>query len=417
MRNEYSYCDIEKMVSDGRDESQFLEFKGNFSETGESGLLADKAKISIAEEIVAFLNTTGGDLFVGICESDENPHKAGHICKIADVADVARRLNDAVSSLIDPYPTGIGYSVLKQEDDDTSGVIHFHIPRSTNAPHAVRAKGGLRVLVRRGDAKQPIQMAELRSAVLEAYSERENAVRRIDEATQSFKRQIDLLGNAARKRVGFQVIFTPFVNQNLPPLWDKRATLGTISEFVWEYTDGYSENFTSVNAGRINIDRTILRGVRGGVERAEGVYSFSLNRFGTIESRFIQTEDRYFSEDQRAGKIFLGWILGEISTLYELSKKAQILAFPGAYEYAVSITVACTRTGDICGIGDLPIYIHWGNRGYDVFEVSPFSTPIYRFSSDQEFLEVCSDVRYDFLCHGGERLEYASVKSVKPRNN
>jgi hypothetical protein len=66
------------------------------------GSIGDYARNEIAEEIIAFANTLGGVVCVGITETADHPKRADSPSPLPRVHDLARRLRQSVYSVIDP---------------------------------------------------------------------------------------------------------------------------------------------------------------------------------------------------------------------------------------------------------------------------------------------------------------------------
>ena len=112
---------------------------------GESGTLEFKRKVAYPEkvirEIVAFANSAGGVLLVGV-----NDH--GHISGLKDPHGEAHVLELAIRRFIRPF-----LKYRKEEISITSDkkVLAFHIPASRKKPHFIRKRNNHECFIRIND--------------------------------------------------------------------------------------------------------------------------------------------------------------------------------------------------------------------------------------------------------------------------
>lgn len=98
---------------------------------GEGEQLEFKRKVAhpekIVREIVAFANSKGGDLLIGI---DDN----GSIPGLKFVEEEIFVLNRAIDTLIRPK-VDYSYDIIHLDEDEELSVVHYTIPVSTRRPH------------------------------------------------------------------------------------------------------------------------------------------------------------------------------------------------------------------------------------------------------------------------------------------
>ncbi len=87
---------------------------------------------------VAMANSYGGDVIIGIVETDEKPPRAQALNPLPNCVDLASRLERAARDLIKPQ---IPLGVQGIPTDGSSGIVIFRVPRSRNAPHRLEMKG------------------------------------------------------------------------------------------------------------------------------------------------------------------------------------------------------------------------------------------------------------------------------------
>ncbi|QDA30251.1 AlbA family DNA-binding domain-containing protein [Paenibacillus polymyxa] len=128
----------------------------------EGGQLEYKEKISnmtsLVEEIVAFANTKGGDLFIGIEEKDGFPDKIIGL-ELNDPSKELLKYEQAIRDATDPELNSVEVRAIPLANGRY--VIALRVPRIRNGLHMVNHK----VMVRAGSAKKPAGMAELRQLI------------------------------------------------------------------------------------------------------------------------------------------------------------------------------------------------------------------------------------------------------------
>ncbi|WP_415535920.1 helix-turn-helix domain-containing protein [Dehalobacter sp. 4CP] len=113
--------------------------------------------VSLAEEICAFANTTGGDLFVGITE--EKGEAIGLVgINTPDIDREILRYSNAIIGNTDPALTQLKVRAIRL--DNGNHVIHFRINRSFSRPHMITANNKFPIRV--GNQKMSAGITEIR---------------------------------------------------------------------------------------------------------------------------------------------------------------------------------------------------------------------------------------------------------------
>lgn len=413
---EYELTDINLFITDKEQEGQYLEFKSNFEDNkGKCELLSDPAKISISEEIVSFLNSDGGLLIIGVAEEPGSTGRPEKITPIKEVDEKPRKLLHSITMTINPYPHGLETKIIYTGNKSTEGIVLIQVPRSANAPHAVKNKGALKVLVRRDDKKIPIGIREIGDLILRGDIERTQASEKIREFRNSFYEEFSNTGAPNSYKIGFQVLFVPTRSLKLPHLWNIKDSLRQGDAFIWSFESGETIECYAINSGRVNLSNTILRGVVGRVQNDYFNYLTRINRDGVVSSEFISCESKNVENEDCFARMHLSWILGEISNLYYTTEKLKKYTSPGQVEYTISIN---TRVGDSVGNAkDYKILLQTG-RSYhfdDEFLGTSIETPSYFFGNYQEFLIAAAEARNDILCHFGYQGDIKTVTKIVPK--
>jgi hypothetical protein len=123
------------------------------------GKLGDDAKDELAAEIIAFANTVGGTLIVGIDEEKTTKRAKPPIHPMPRCKEAAARLHQAISDRVEPKLPVFECEGIVTEKDGTSGVIIMRTLESYLAPH--RHTQNNDCYVRRNDRAEPMSMLEI----------------------------------------------------------------------------------------------------------------------------------------------------------------------------------------------------------------------------------------------------------------
>lgn len=209
--NEIEWCDIEALRDSGREEDDTIEFKGSFK--GGSDFLAFNenqqatAVDSIAKEVIAFLNSRGGDIIVGASEFKNDHPRIEALTSLRNVGATADRLAQSLAALIEPAQSVLSVRAIKQSDLDANGVIVIRAPSSLRAPH--RSKRTKDCFIRRGRESVPMPMDEVQDLTLNralARSERDNL---LDSQFADLRGTRFGVIELSEDRVHFRVCFMP----------------------------------------------------------------------------------------------------------------------------------------------------------------------------------------------------------------
>lgn len=96
--------------------------------------LNDKARDGLLRDIIAFANTHGGTLHIGIEASDETPRRAKALNAVPRVVDLAERLGRAIRDCVEP-PLTPSLTTLVTDEASGAGVLTVEVEPSPLAPH------------------------------------------------------------------------------------------------------------------------------------------------------------------------------------------------------------------------------------------------------------------------------------------
>jgi predicted HTH transcriptional regulator len=166
--------DIEQLCTAGASENVELELKadlptkfGKRDEWHNGGSFGDFARNRIAEEIVAFANTLGGVLLLGIEETTDHPHRAAKPNPSPRVHELAPRRRQAVHDIVDPPLPLLEAEGIASEGG--SGVVLMRVAASRRKPH--RHRVNLEVFIRRADESVKIGMREIQELTIRSAAD------------------------------------------------------------------------------------------------------------------------------------------------------------------------------------------------------------------------------------------------------
>jgi hypothetical protein len=130
--------------------------------SGQGGI-GDYARDEILAEVVAFANSQGGSVFVGVAETSDNPPRAHAVTPLPRVGDLARRFEDQARSCIDPPLSRLQVRAI-DTDGEGGGVLVFRTSSSRAAPH--RLTTTREGYIRRGSSTMKMTMREIQDMTL-----------------------------------------------------------------------------------------------------------------------------------------------------------------------------------------------------------------------------------------------------------
>ena len=123
-----------------------------------AGRIGDYAKDKLTCEVVAFANTSGGTMIVGIGE-DLSKKAISPVLHIPRCREAAAILHQSISSRVEPRLPVFECEGVGTEPDGTSGVVIMRVLELYLAPH--RNTQDNHCYVRRNDRAEPMSMAEI----------------------------------------------------------------------------------------------------------------------------------------------------------------------------------------------------------------------------------------------------------------
>lgn len=168
---EIQWSDLESLRESGREEDDTLEYKGEFSGGIDFLSLNDagrrRAVVSLAREVVAFLNARGGDVIVGAREARNDHPKIESLAPVPNVDQAVDRLAQSLTAIIEPTQSVLQIRSVKPSMDSNEGVIVIRVHASLRAPH--RLIDDKECYIRRGRSSVKMPMDEIQDLTVRRF--------------------------------------------------------------------------------------------------------------------------------------------------------------------------------------------------------------------------------------------------------
>jgi hypothetical protein len=198
---------FEAEVSEGLD----LEFKRSLpAKNGADpwmtgGRIGDEAKDHLTREIIAFANTDGGTLILGMDEDRKSKRAIAPLWPIPRCKEAANNLHQSIGRRIEPRLPTFECEGIVTDPDGTSGIIIMRTLPSYLAPH--RHTQDLHCYVRRSDASEPMSMAEIQEKTKRISRSMKDVDRAFAESADRFYKWIPSEFQATHPVNGVQSIY------------------------------------------------------------------------------------------------------------------------------------------------------------------------------------------------------------------
>jgi hypothetical protein len=203
--------DLEELCSNKTIEDEQLEFKRCIGFKGSDDpwklqrRISDHGRNGILAEIVAFANSYGGDLLIGIEEEGGHPGRAKAIAPIDDCARAADQLAQAANACIDPPIPTLQVRAISTAGD--AGLIVFRIPRSRLAPHRVDPTKECYHRVRH--ETKPLTMRQIQDLTFSVARGLDQIERRLEGLRLGFDAWVAHFGLSSERHLGMYVACVP----------------------------------------------------------------------------------------------------------------------------------------------------------------------------------------------------------------
>ncbi len=197
-------------------ESQTVEFKQTLA--AKSGRTApwldggdevgDHGRNDVLKEVVAFANSGGGNVVLGIVESGDHPKRAMGVNHLPRCHELADRFRLMARDCIDPQlPSLEVCGVPMPGGDEHAGVVLFRVPPSRLAPH--RIKPTKHCYLRRADRTEEMTMREIQDMSVRLARGEAAIKERLEESHQHYLSVVALWDRESVLEVGVRATVLP----------------------------------------------------------------------------------------------------------------------------------------------------------------------------------------------------------------
>lgn len=237
--DELTKADVEALWETELPEGQNVEFKSSLpsKKGGDPWLEAqqkvgDHAHDAILKEVVAFANSGGGNLVLGIDETHNHPKRAAGPKPLPKCHDLADRFRLKARDCIDPQLPSIEIAGVEIDGGAPgSGIVLFRVPSSRLAPHRLTAT--LECYVRRADRTEAMTMPEIHDRTFRSQNVFAEIEKRLNERRRWLTGRIENWRLRRPTRLGYRLTAMPTSGPiDIVKVYDRTDLFPNISEFV-----------------------------------------------------------------------------------------------------------------------------------------------------------------------------------------
>jgi len=408
---------IRQVCADGDSEGPELELKRDLPAKNDRRdpwhdgckAIGEYARNEIAKEIVAFANSYGGTVLLGIEETKDKPNRAKAIASIPEVHELARRLRQSIYDVVDPPLPVLEAAGVVTETDGNSGVVVLRVPTSRRRPH--RSNVNKEVYIRRADESAAIDMRHIQELTIQAMAE----ARRVEDDIRDGR---ELFRNALETWLGYDQLHEPNDNgvvirtvpkagsaiqflgiptapldlgriagqsELYPRFPSLKATIGTN-----EYNPGWP---FSLHDGDW---KPMLRAIFAEQSDYPPYRRYELRSDGRCELRFFQKANG----DERG--FFIEWLIAAFAGMLFWIERIRRFAGTPAVEFALACQMIIEREPAVLGL--------YGSRHFREgrgakFPVGAVHFPLYSVANSDEFEMLLQQFDEDIWNHAGRDIQ------------
>lgn len=359
----------------------------------------DYARDQLFAEVIAFANTRGGHLILGIEESADNPKRAVALRPIRDCHELAERLSRAAYSCIEPalndlqivgVPVGRG----------SSGAVVFRVRESRSAPH--RLMQDRHCYFRRGESTVRMTMREIQDLTLHMSRGPQQLDERLAAYRDDFHAKANLrVASTTRGWVGLRVTSVPLSPLRLQKSDARDVLLARRPAFNVRYLSGKTREIFIQAMGFNN--RSVLRGTLLYNHSAPLRFEHAAYIDGSQSLTSITSHD--ISDDAAQG-VSLNTLLGAVACVLNVAQTFAARSSMPAAEFAVEVEITSTT-------GAPNLYVMAGTEPALRLGTEKLLLPRYSYIPEAGLPEVLNLIQGDLINNAGESYDQ-TITSVEP---
>jgi hypothetical protein len=397
---EISKDDLEAICHDEWLEDELIDFKETIPHKEGAGRdpwrdgrkIKDHGRDQLLATAVAFANSYGGDLVIGIRDGNGQPGKAEKIVPIPSCEEAADRIAQMARACIDPHSPGLKIRGIPTEADG-SGVIIVRSPRSRNAPHRLTTTRECYHRVRHETV--PMTMRQIQDLTFAVARGLDAVEKRLSELRASFQRwaQIGRM-SAERKTYGLRVTCVPSSREcaldrvhNVDEVRPRHRVVRV------EIRPGHVYEFNIPFA--VHNWQPVLRGTQAEGSGTEHRARIQLFCDGVVSYESASDVPVIGDEEGRGRRqthiLFPEWLFSMVVNAFEAANRFREFAGATVVEYAVEVEIVASH--------DLPVVRLGRNNYYDTagtITVGPHVFPLYVLGAKDTWEEMLKLMWRDF---------------------
>lgn len=347
--------------------------------------IGNHAKAKLIKEIVAFANSYGGHVFVGIDETEDEPHRAAAINPIPRVASLAGRMQQVIRDCIDPPLPGFDCEGIVT-DDKGGGILVIQVPPSRLAPH--RSNEDNHAYRRHGERSERMTMREIQDLTLLRYRADDDLHTNIDTHHAALLHEYET--TSLHRPVGVQCVAVPVGTRfHVARIGAYAELLPIVRQYPAIMINGHEHVPTStVDSFRM---QTKLRGIRFHGHKKIAVQRHDAYANGTVNTAYVLGVE----ESTDKPELFISDALGALVTALITAHRHRTFHGEPFAEYACSVQIACYEGARLADR-------RWGGKTYGNVADTPLRLPTYTFGPVDGLPDLIATFFRDLLNHTGE---------------
>jgi hypothetical protein len=302
--------------------------------------IKDHGRDQLLATMVAFANSYGGDLLIGVREvRDSQPGVAEAFDPLPACEDAAHRLAQAATACIEPQIPSLQVRGIPLEEDG-SGVVILRTPRSRMAPHRLTTNKECYHRVRHETL--PMTMRQIQDLTFNVARGLEAVNRLLDDVHHAFKEWVQTIDRPAQThRLGLRVAAVPLSALYIEHVHNVAAIqpAGRNARLRMQPT---SHDFALAVPFNIYNWRPALRGSEAYHQNDRYHARVGIYCDGTVKYEWIN-DVREDGGGGRAYALYPGWYFAMVVNAVEAAERFRAAAGAAAVEYALETEVLCSK--------------------------------------------------------------------------
>jgi hypothetical protein len=323
-----------------------------------AGTISAYARDKILAEVVAFANSYGGDVVIGMAETLEKPAAAERVSPVPNCVDLAERLDEQARSCIEPpIPSLLTHAVVTAQDG--SGVVIIRVPRSRLAPHRLWQDKGIRECYHRvGTRTERMTMRQIQELTFSVARGTDSVVARL----QGLQQDCCLWAGAHPsvddvRRLVLRVAAVPSsADVHVNPVHAVEAIRPTAQPYHLKFPNGANEVILVPRTP--HAWRRIVRGTEASKEDPRSLTSSRSSKSriqlfcdGAITYTWVYDEVKSAPRANHA--LFPGWLFGIVANAMETADRFRVTSNAASVDYALDVEILTTHELAVAQIGSL----------------------------------------------------------------